>query len=118
MLEKEWNRRRNGEGRFLRGSLWFFVTSELNVFVLPWILRNALEDSRGAHAPPDAHRNHAIARIAALEFAQDRRSELRAGAAERVSEGDGPAVGIDPRGIDAQRFDQDRKSTRLNSSHT
>jgi len=33
------------------------------------------------------------------------------GAAERVSEGDGPAVGIDPPGVDSQRFDHPRDCT-------
>jgi len=39
--------------------------------------------------------------LPALEFAQDRRSELRAGAAEEGVRGDGPAVGLTPPGVDS-----------------
>jgi len=33
--------------------------------------REALEDAGGAHAAADAHGNHAVAGVAALEFADD-----------------------------------------------
>ena len=56
------------------------------------ILCDALEDSGGAHAAAYAHRNDAIARVAALEFPQDCRGEFCAGAAERMAERYGAAV--------------------------
>src|SRR5258708_33690130 len=56
---------------------------------------NALEDAGGAHASADAHGDHAVARVLALEFAEDGGGELCAGAAERVGEGGGGAVWSD-----------------------
>ena len=50
------------------------------------------EDSRGSLPAADAHRNHAVARLAALHFPQDRGRELGAGAAQRMAERDGAAV--------------------------
>src|SRR5207245_7406789 len=61
----------------------------------PKYLRKALENARGAHAAADAHGNHAITRLAALEFAQNCGGQLRAGAAERMAESNGAAIRID-----------------------
>src|SRR5437879_3359990 len=44
--------------------------------------RETLEDAGGAHAAADAHGNHAVARVAALQFANDSGGEFCAGAAE------------------------------------
>ena len=60
----------------------------------------ALEDACGAHAATDAHGDHAVAGVAALEFAHERGGQLGAGAAERMAERDGPAIGIDSRAIE------------------
>ena len=59
----------------------------------------AFEDTGGAHATADAHGDHAVAGVAALQFAHERGGEFGSGAAERMAEGDGAAVGIDARGI-------------------
>src|SRR5260370_16450164 len=48
----------------------------------------ALEDAGGAHAPADAHGDHAVAGVAALEFADDGRGKFCAGAAAGVADGD------------------------------
>jgi hypothetical protein len=61
----------------------------------PSPLSEALEDAGGAHAAANAHCHHAVAGVAALEFADDAGGELGAGAAERVAEGDGATIGID-----------------------
>src|SRR5207247_9437773 len=61
----------------------------------------ALEDAGGAHAAADAHGDHAITRIAALQFADDGGGEFCAGAAEGMAERDGAAVGIDARRVEA-----------------
>src|SRR5260370_19225838 len=58
-----------------------------------------------SHASADAHGDHAVAGVLALEFAEDGGGEFCAGAAERVAEGDGPAVGIDARRIEAGLLD-------------
>src|SRR6266853_1520705 len=60
-----------------------------------------LEDAGGAHAATDAHGDHAVARVATLQFAEDSGGEFCAGAAERVAEGDGAAVGVDAGGVEA-----------------
>ena len=56
------------------------------------VLCGAFENARRAHAAADAHRDQAVARLAAFEFAQDCGGEFRAGAAERMSERDGAAI--------------------------
>ena len=48
-------------------------------------LAEALEDASGAHAASNAHGNHAVAGVATLQFTDERRRELCAGAAERVA---------------------------------
>ena len=40
----------------------------------------ALEDAGGAHSPADAHGDHAVARVAALQFANDGGGEFCSGA--------------------------------------
>src|SRR5688572_32071667 len=53
-------------------------------------------------------------------FRSQRRRQLRAGAAQRVSQRDGPAIHVQPVWIDLELLQagEDRKSTRLNSSHS
>jgi hypothetical protein len=58
-----------------------------------------LEDAGSAHAAADAHGDHAVAGVAALEFANDGSGQFGAGAAEGVAEGDGATVGIDTSGV-------------------
>src|SRR6266576_1247184 len=59
----------------------------------------ALEDAGGAHAASNAHGDHAVAPVAALQFANDSSGKFCAGATKRMSERDGAAVGIDARGV-------------------
>src|SRR5260370_21285582 len=47
----------------------------------------ALEDAGGAHAAADAHGNHAVARIAALQFANDSGGEVFARVRRRAAGG-------------------------------
>src|SRR6266571_3734658 len=61
----------------------------------------ALDDAGGAHAAADAHGDHAITRIAALQFADDGGGEFCSGAAEGMAERDGAAAGIDARRVEA-----------------
>src|SRR6266850_1398087 len=65
----------------------------------------ALEDAGGAHAAADAHGDHAVAGVAALEFANERGGEFCAGAAEGMAESDGAAVGIDAGSVEASLLD-------------
>src|SRR5579862_5774475 len=53
-----------------------------------------LDDARGAHSSADAHGDHAVASVAALQFAHNRSSKLCASAAERMPKCDGAAIGI------------------------
>ena len=62
-----------------------------------------LEDAGGAHAAADAHGDHAVAGVAALHFAQQRRGELGAGAAQRMAERNGAAVDVHLLGIETER---------------
>src|SRR5260370_34768834 len=57
----------------------------------------ALEDAGGTHAAADAHGDHAITRIAALQFADDGGGEVCARAAQGMGESDGGAGGIHAR---------------------
>src|SRR4029077_12325548 len=61
--------------------------------------RNSLENSGCAHSSTDAHRDHAVARVAPLEFAQDGRCKLGPGATERVAERERAAIWIYASGI-------------------
>src|SRR5882762_9795649 len=54
----------------------------------------ALEDAGSAHAAADAHGDHAVLRVAALEFSDESGGEFCAGAAQGMAEGDGAAVRI------------------------
>src|ERR1700738_5120256 len=68
-------------------------------------LREALEDAGGTHASADAHGDHAVAGVLALEVADQGGGEFGSGAAERMAEGDCAAVGIDTRGVEAGLLD-------------
>ena len=59
-------------------------------------LTHAFEDPRRPHPAADAHRHHAVARRAPPHLVQQRRRQLRAGAAERMAERDGAAVDVQP----------------------
>ena len=59
-----------------------------------------LEDSRGAHASSNAHGDHAVPRVAALQFANQAGRKLCSGAAQRMTERDGSAVWIYARRIE------------------
>src|SRR5712692_2737511 len=59
----------------------------------PLILK-ILEDRRRALPAADAHRHHAVTRIAPAHFAQQLHGKLCPGSPERVSERDGPAVRV------------------------
>src|SRR5580692_6940365 len=52
------------------------------------------ENAGSALAAANTHSDHAVARVFAVHFAQNGGGEFRAGAAQRMSERDGAAVGI------------------------
>src|SRR6266568_2537336 len=54
-----------------------------------------LEYPGGTHAAADAHRYHAVAGAGALHLVEDAGGQLGPGAAERMAEGDCPAVDVD-----------------------
>ena len=62
---------------------------------------DSFKDAGRALASAHAHRDHAVAGVAALHFAEDSRGEFRARAAEGMAERDGAAVDVDDRGIEA-----------------
>src|SRR5713226_1871349 len=57
-------------------------------------LRNTLDDSCSAHSTADAHRDHAVARVTARQFAHDASGEFRPRAAQWMPECYGPAIRI------------------------
>src|SRR5260370_20874341 len=59
----------------------------------------ALEDAGGAHAAADAHGDHAITRIAALQLSCAGGGEFCAGAGEGMGERAGAGVGVEARRI-------------------
>src|SRR5437016_861664 len=74
-------------------------------------LLQILENPRCPHAPAHAHGHQPVLAIAPLQLADNTRRELGAGAAQRMSQRDRPAVGIHPRRIQLCFFD-DRKRLR------
>src|SRR5579884_1241035 len=74
------------------------------VAIGPFLLE-VLENSGGAHAPSDAHRDHAVTGIAALHFLKDCGGDLRAGASEGMAERDSAAVDIDAVEVEAREPD-------------
>ena len=66
------------------------------------VLLQVFENAGRAHAAADAHRDHAVARVAALQFAQQGGRELGAGAAQRMPQRDRAAVDVDLRRIESQ----------------
>src|SRR5207245_4597803 len=59
-------------------------------------LRHALDDARTAHAAADAHGHQSVALLASAKLVEDRDSQLRPRAPERMTERDGAAVDVDP----------------------
>src|SRR3954454_3672297 len=57
---------------------------------------NALDQGSGPEAAAAAHRHQPHLLVGALHLVQERRYEAGAGRAERVAEGDRPAVDVDP----------------------
>src|SRR5688572_16272392 len=60
------------------------------------------EDASGSHTAADAHRHHAVSRLAAVHLVDQRRGQLRTGAPERVSQRDGTAVDVHLIGIEVE----------------
>src|SRR5215467_10263259 len=75
----------------------------------PWL--HSLENSCGAHAAADAHRYQPVSRLPPPHLVQDRRCQLRAGAAERMAECNSAPVDIETIRIDRQ-FAQAREHLR------
>src|SRR5437867_2859694 len=61
-----------------------------------------LEEPRGALTAPDAHRDHAVARLAAQQLVGDGADHARAGHAERVTDRDRAAVDVELGRIEAE----------------
>src|SRR5471032_2087766 len=61
-----------------------------------------LENRRGSLAAADAHGHHAVARSAAPHLAEELDSQLGAGRAERMAEGDCAAIYVDPLLVDTE----------------
>src|SRR4051812_3289343 len=76
-----------------------------SAFSIPQSIPYTLKNPRRAHPAADAHRDHAVASVAPFELAEDGRRQLRAGAAERVSESYRAAVDIDLFRVEAELFD-------------
>src|SRR5262249_22212933 len=66
------------------------------------VLAVRLEEPRGALAAADAHRHHAVARLAPEQLVGDGANHARARHAERMADRDRAAVDVELRGIDAQ----------------
>src|SRR5215471_16793014 len=64
-----------------------------------------LEYSGGAHAATYTHRHHAIARVPALQLAQDRRRQFCSRTTQRMAQRDGTTVHVYFVGIQFQHLD-------------
>ena len=62
---------------------------------------NALKNSSSAHSAADAHRDHAVSLIPALELAQDRGSQFGARAPERMAKRNRAAVHVEARCVES-----------------
>src|SRR5690348_9714473 len=58
-------------------------------------LIHILENAGGALSSADTHRDHAVFSVAATHFSKYGRGQFRASASQRMTQGDGAAVGID-----------------------
>src|SRR5713226_9845704 len=67
------------------------------------LLVAGFEEPRRALAPADAHRDHAVARLAPQHLVGDGADHARACHAEGMADGDRPAVGIELLHRDAKR---------------
>src|SRR3546814_5328211 len=67
------------------------------LFPYPTLFRSSLAlDAHGdAHAAADAQRNETLAGVAPLHLVEQRRQHPRARRADRVADGDGPAIDVD-----------------------
>src|SRR3546814_19369153 len=80
------------------------------LFPYPTLFRSsvALDAHGDAHAAADAQRNETLAGVAPLHLVEQRRQHPRARRADRVADGDGPAIDVDDVGVPAE-FLADRK---------
>src|SRR6266851_5220101 len=72
-------------------------------------LGNEFKDSRGAHSAANAHGDHAVSPVAALEFAEDAGGQLRARATQWMSERDRAAVDVNFLRIQTQCLDHSER---------
>src|SRR6185503_17080261 len=84
-----------------------FSSKSVNNPCNPWL--KSFQNSRGAHTTADTHRHHSISPVAALQLAQDARSQLRARATERMAQRDRAAVDVDLIRIQSQRLDDSER---------
>src|SRR6202790_4721112 len=75
------------------------VTGRTN-FVSIGVCLQPLQNPRGSHPPADAHGHHAVAGIASLQFAQNRRRQFRPCAPQRMPKGNRAPIWIHARRIE------------------
>src|SRR4051794_22093951 len=78
------------------------VMARLNEMTANGEFLQALDERARAEPTPAAHGHDAVAATGALELVQRLGEKYRAGAAQRVAEGDGTAIGIDLLHVDAE----------------
>src|SRR5712692_2191625 len=87
-------------------------------FHLNRVLRNCFQSQSsvhtfkypgGSHASANAHRDHAVLRLAPRHLVQQRGGELSSSAAERMPKRDGSSVDIELCGVDAKNFDDSKR---------
>src|SRR5258708_34889822 len=76
------------------------------------IQSQSLKYSRGAHAAADAHRHHAVAALAAFQLAQNRSSQLRTRATERMTQTDRAALYVHFVQVEPERLDHRQRLRR------
>ena len=81
----------------------------LSASVVDFFLLQILENTGRAHASADAHGDHAVAGLAAPQFADDARGELGAGASQRMTEGDRSAVRVNECRVEAAFLDDGQR---------
>src|SRR5438477_10981982 len=64
----------------------------LGLKIYPWL--KIFEKPRCPHPPAHTHSHHPIARTTPLQFPNDCRRQLRPGTTQRMTQSNGPAIGI------------------------
>src|SRR5438445_1311507 len=88
-----------------------------SVTEMVWLVVQRFDNDRNPLSPADAGSCQPIAQSIPPQLIQNRNHQPRTGSTQRMPKRDRSAVDIRLLALQPQHFFQDRKSTRLNSSH-